>query len=156
MIPFALIGRAAFASYFLAEGYRTFMRPQDHVDEGGEMLKEVAVKVADEAPEALKDYIPQDSQTITKSLGAAEVALGLAYTLGVAPRVAAAALAGLTATQTAASIGSTKVKDLVSGKSMKDNLTRLSVFGACVAASVGGKGTSVLSRVLGTAGKSAA
>jgi uncharacterized membrane protein YphA (DoxX/SURF4 family) len=149
MIPFALLSRAAFASYFLAEGYRAFVRPKEHLDEGSELLIGVAAKVADEVPDAMKDLVPQDQESITKSMGAAELALGVAYTLGVAPRVAAAALAGLTATQTAASFSSMRVKDLVNGDKMKENLARLSVFGACVAASVGGAKGSLLGSILG-------
>ncbi|MSS45396.1 DoxX family protein [Cutibacterium sp. WCA-380-WT-3A] len=98
------LGRTMFASYFIVKGTNSAMKPDSFVEDAEPVADRLLPLVQRALPASVGAYIPEDTKTLVRATGAAQVLGGLGMATGLARRVGAGIVAATMVPHTLASI----------------------------------------------------
>lgn len=88
-----LAGRTMLASYFIVNGAKTALKPEELVPDAQPIAERVVPLAQRLAPPSVAPYIPEDTKTLVRLSGVAQVLGGLGLATGIGRRPSSAILA---------------------------------------------------------------
>lgn len=81
------------ASFFVVNGIKAFTKPHEQVDAAEPLATKIVPLAQRVAPPSVANYIPEDTETLVKASGAAQVAGGVMLATGIGRQLGAGVLA---------------------------------------------------------------
>ena len=123
-------GRVLYSSYFVVDGYQSFVQPDKYVAEVAPTINNLVPKAKSFLPEQVADKVPEDTKTWVRILGLTQIIGGVGFATGLMRRPGAILLALASVPHVAASLPGADGSEQSKRHSQGNLLRNLSLLGA--------------------------